>query len=199
MSLSDFFKKDDSKKNMMIEKSMDWMRDRSQVMSQNLVKENATKFEQTGRLGHIYQFVYDAKTKSKLKYYDFFPMSIVIEQYKNGFLGLNLHYLPLTMRFFFMEQLWKFVSSPSGELDEDTRFLLRYNMLKAISGKKYFKPCLKRYLYSQMRTPMYHIPSNKWTFAMVLPSSKFFDKQGSVILNRTVYVDSRNSIINNNK
>jgi len=197
MSLSDFFKKDDSRKNMMIEKSMAWMRDRSQVMSQNLIKENATKFEPTGRLGHIYQFVYDAKTKSKLKYYDHFPMSIVIERYKSGFLGLNLHYLPLTMRFFFMEQLWKFVSSPTGELDEDTRFLLRYNMLKAISGKKYFRPCLKRYLYSQMRTPMYHIPSNKWTFAMVLPSSKFFDKQGSVILNRTVYVDSRNSVINN--
>ena len=197
MSLSDFFGKDDSKRNSIIDKSMDWMRDRSQVASQNLIKENSTKMETSARWGHIYQFVYDAKTKSKLKYYDFFPMSIVLEQYKNGFLGLNLHYLPLTMRFFFMEQLWKFVSSPSGNLDEDTRFLLRYNMLKSISGRKYFRPCIKRYLYSQMRTPMYHIPSDKWLFAMVLPSSKFFDKQGSVILNRDVYIDSRNSIINN--
>lgn len=197
MSLSDFFKKDDSRKNLIVDKSIDWMKNRSQVASQNLIKENASKFEATGRWGHIYQFVYDAKTKSKLKYYDFFPMSIVLEQYKNGFLGLNLHYLPLMMRFGLMNQLWNFISSPTGELDEDTRFALRYSMLKSISGKKYYRPCIKRYLYSHMKTPMYHIPSDKWLFAMVLPSSKFFDKQGSVILNRTVYIDSRNSVINN--
>lgn len=197
MSLSDFFKKDDSRKKSVIEKSMEWMRNRSQVMSQHYIKENASKFETTGRWGHIYQFVYDAKTKTKLKYYDYFPMSIVLERYNNGFLGLNLHYLPTTMRFAFMDQLWKFVSSPTGELDEDTRFILRYNMLKSIGGKKYYKPCIKRYLYSHMRTPMYHIPSDKWVFAMVLPSSKFFDKRGNVTLPREVYVDSRNDIINN--
>jgi len=197
MSLSDFFKKDDSRKNSMIDKSMEWMRGRSQSISQKLVKENATKLEQSGRWGHIYQFVYDAKTKSKLKYYDYFPMSIVLEQYKDGFLGLNLHYLPTTMRFAFMDKLWNFVSSPTGELDEDTRFILRYNMLKSIGGKKFYKPCIKRYLYSQMRTPLYHIPSDKWVFAMVLPSSKFFDKQGNNILPKDVYIDSRNSIINN--
>ena len=197
MSLSDFFKKDDSRKKSVIEKSMEWMRNRSQVMSQHYIKENASKFETTGRWGHIYQFVYDAKTKAKLKYYDYFPMSIVLERYNNGFLGLNLHYLPTTMRFAFMDQLWNFVSAPTGELDEDTRFILRYNILKSIGGKKYYKPCIKRYLYSHMRTPMYHIPSDKWVFAMVLPSSKFFDKRGNVILRRDVYVDSRNDIINN--
>ena len=198
MSLSDFFKKDDSRKKSVIEKSMEWMRNRSQVMSQHYIKENTSKFETTGRWGHIYQFVYDAKTKTKLKYYDYFPMSIVLERYNNGFLGLNLHYLPTTMRFAFMDQLWKFVSSPTGELDEDTRFILRYNMLKSIGGQKYYKPCIKRYLYSHMRTPMYHIPSDKWVFAMVLPSSKFFDKRGNVTLPRDVYIDSRNDIINNN-
>jgi len=197
MSLSDFFKKDDSRKKSVIEKSMEWMRNRSQVMSQHYIKENASKFETIGRWGHIYQFVYDAKTKSKLKYYDYFPMSIVLERYKDGFLGLNLHYLPTTMRFAFMDQLWKFVSSPTDELDEDTRFILRYNMLKSIGGQKYYKPCIKRYLYSHMRTPMYHIPSDKWVFAMVLPSSKFFDKRGNVTLPRDIYIDSRNDIINN--
>ena len=197
MSLSNFFKKDDSRKNSIIEKSIQWMSNRSQVMSQNLIKENATKTETSGRWGHIYQFFYDAKTKSKLRYYDYFPMSIVLERYSNGFLGLNLHYLPITMRFAFMDQLWKFVSSPIGELDEDTQFLLRYNMLKSIGGKKFYRPCLKRYLYKQMKTPMYHIPSEKWIFAMVLPSSKFFDSRGNNILPRDVYIDSRNDIINN--
>ena len=197
MSLSDFFKRNDSRKNLTINKSMEWMMSRSQTISQNLVKESASKFEKGARWGHIYQFVYVAKHRSKLKYYDYFPMSIVLEQYKDGFLGLNIHYLPTAMRFLIMDQLWNFISSPTGELDEDTRFTLRYNMLKSISGKKYYRPCIKRYLYSQMRTPLYHIPANKWLFAMVLPSSKFFDSQGNSILPRDVYVDSRNTIINN--
>ena len=70
-------------------------------------------------------------------------------------------------------------------------------MLKTISGKKYFRPCLKRYLYSHMKTPMYHIPANKWMYAMILPSSKFFNSQDNIIPNKLVYMDSRNDILNN--
>jgi hypothetical protein len=96
-----------------------------------------------------------------------------------------------------MDQLWNYISSPTGQLDEDTRIILRYNMLKSISGKKFYKACLKRYLYSQLKTPLYHIPSDKWVYAMVLPSSKFFNSQGGVVLSRNIYQDSRNTIINN--
>lgn len=198
MSLSDFFKKSDSDKKSTIDASMDWMKDKSQAISANAIKEVATKTEKMARWGHIYQFVYDAKTKSKLKYYDAFPMSIVIEKYRNGFLGLNLHYLPIAMRFMFMNKLWEFVSSENmNTFDEDTRFILRYKMLASIAGKKYYRPCLKRYLYTQMKTPLYHIPANQWTFAMILPSSRFFDKTGSLVPLRDVHADSRNTIINN--
>lgn len=198
MSLSDFFKRNDADKKSTIDKSMDWMKNASQSMSQNLVKEYASRIEKVSRWGHIYQFVYDAKTKSKLKYYDSFPLSIVIEKYRNGFLGINLHYLPTAMRFLFMNQLWEYVSSENmNSLDEDTRFILRYKMLASIAGKKYYKPCLKRYLYTQMKTPMYHIPADKWTFAMVLPSAKFFDSNDSQVMYRNIYTDSRNTIINN--
>ena len=71
MSLSDFFKRNDSRKNLTINKSMEWMMSRSQTISQNLVKECASKFEKGARWGHIYQFVYVAKHRSKLKYYDY--------------------------------------------------------------------------------------------------------------------------------
>jgi len=197
MSLSNFFNKSEVGKKTKIEESMDWMRDRSQSISQNIIKESSSKTESSGRWGHIYQFVYEAKTKSRLKYYDYFPMSIVLERYNNGFLGLNLHYLPTPFRFLLMDQLWDYISSPTGELDEDTRIIIRYSMLKSLSGKKYYKPCIKRYLYSQMKTPMYHIPSNKWTLAMILPSAKFFNSRGGIILQKNIYMDSRNDIINN--
>ena len=197
MSLSDFFKKSDKDKKTIVDESMNWMEDKSQTISKNLVKETANKTEKISRFGHIYQFAYDAKTKSKLKYYDSFPMSIVIEKYKDGFLGINLHYLPVSLRFMFMNRLWEYVVSDSMTLDQDSRFMLRYNMLKTIKGKNYYLPCLKRYLYSQMRTPLYHIPADKWVFTMVLPSSKFFDKNGNTVMSREIYRDSRNTIINN--
>ena len=38
-------------------------------------------------------FFYDAKTQDKLPYWDYFPLCIPIKKYKNGFMGLNLHYL----------------------------------------------------------------------------------------------------------
>ena len=197
MSLSNFFNKSEVGKKTTIEKSMEWMADRSQAISQNIIKESSSKTEGSGRWGHMYQFVYDAKTKSKLKYYDYFPLSIVLERYSNVFLGLNLHYLPTTLRFVLMDQLWNFVSSPTGKLDEDTRIIIRYNMLNSLSGKKYYKPCIKRYLYSQLKTPMYHIPSDKWTLAMILPSAKFFNSRGGVALQKNIFIDSRNDIINN--
>ena len=91
MSLSSFFNKSEVGKKTTIEKSMEWMVDRSQAISQNIIKESSSKTEGSGRWGHMYQFVYDAKTKSKLKYYDYFPLSIVLERYSNGFLGFPVN------------------------------------------------------------------------------------------------------------
>ena len=59
------------------------------------IRRGATKFQIPGKM---YFFHYSPKLKDKLPYYDSFPLVIIIEMYGDGFLGLNLHYLPLKMR-----------------------------------------------------------------------------------------------------
>ena len=54
--------------------------------------------------GRLNMFFYDPKFKSRLPYYDIFPLVLPIEPMKGGFLGLNFHYLPYGARFQFLQQ-----------------------------------------------------------------------------------------------
>ena len=45
------------------------------------------------------------KLKNKLPYYDRFPLTLPIEQYSDGFLGINLHYLSILMRIRLLDRL----------------------------------------------------------------------------------------------
>ena len=49
-------------------------------------------------IGALYFFVYDPKTKADLPYYDRFPLVLPLKREPDGFLGLNLHYLPIPLR-----------------------------------------------------------------------------------------------------
>ena len=42
--------------------------------------------------GRMYTFFYNPKTKDKLPYYDRFPLSMILGQDSDGFIGLNFHY-----------------------------------------------------------------------------------------------------------
>ena len=79
-------------------------------------KENIQKlrnpmriFEKSGSptIGEMYMFSYDPKYKDVLPYYDMYPLVIPIEMYADGFLGLNLHYLPPLARARLLDSLKK--------------------------------------------------------------------------------------------
>ena len=48
--------------------------------------------------GKLNMFIYDPKWKKKLPYYDTFPLVLPLETYPDGFLGINMHYLPIPLR-----------------------------------------------------------------------------------------------------
>ena len=50
------------------------------------------------RFGFPLMFKYSPKHASTLPYYDILPMPILLAKYPDGFLGLNLHYLPWAKR-----------------------------------------------------------------------------------------------------
>lgn len=134
---------------------------------------NAEKSRRTTafRVGMMYCFFYDPKTKDELPYYDKFPMVLVLEKYNDGFLALNLHYLPVKFRIAFLTKLMKFAQlTPEDDIN---RMRISYDILN--SAKKYaeFRPMLKRYLFSHTRSKLLKIEPNEWDIATMLPLQQF--------------------------
>jgi hypothetical protein len=54
-----------------------------------------------------------------------------------------------------------------------TRLFTTYKMLNRMTKYKAFRPCLKRYRFSQCRTPLLQVGSADWDLALFLPVEQF--------------------------
>ena len=126
-------------------------------------------------IGRMFMFYYDPKTKDQLPYWDRFPLIFPIELYPDGFLGINLHYIPPLMRARLMNALY--LTTNNKLFDDTTRLRINYNILKSASRFKYFQPCVKRYLFSHVRSRYYYVAPNEWDMALMLPTERFVGAQ----------------------
>lgn len=171
--------------------SRDWFRNKARqlrrVNRNEIMKEDPVELQNRSVIGNMYMFFYDPKHKDKLPYYDGFPLVIVIDRAPGGFLGLNLHYLPPTLRARFLDALLDNVTNKM--YTDDTRFRVTYEMLKATSKMRYFKPCLKHYLTEHVRSRFARVPAPEWEIATFLPTADWQKSTGN-----KVYTDSRKII-----
>ena len=123
-------------------------------------------------MGCLYFFLYVPIDRNTLPYYDRFPLVIVLEKYKTGFLGLNLHYLSYRVRAMFFDMLHSERLMRTGDPFR-TRLRVTYKMLKSVTKYKAFKPCVKRYRYSSMRTALLQVGESEWDVALFLPVEQF--------------------------
>jgi len=155
--------------------SRDWFRRQAQKLGkinrEGLMKEPELQKVNRQIRGGMYMFFYDPKTKETLPYYDTFPLTIIIGPAPGGFTGLNLHYLPMLLRAKLLDGLLDIASDDN--YDENTRFILKYNMLKRASSLKWFKPCYKRYLTANVKSRFARVPAPEWEIATFLPSQDF--------------------------
>lgn len=155
--------------------SLEWFKKRlasvSRVQNNVILKDPVLNRVQKPLMGRMYMYFYDPKTKETLPYYDRFPLIIMVKKEKNGFTGLNLHYLPPVLRAKFFDNLTEFTNNK--KYDESTRFRLTYNFLKSSTKMDFFKPCFKRYLTSQITTRITEVPATEWEVALFLPTDKF--------------------------
>jgi hypothetical protein len=129
--------------------------------------------------GTLFLFVYDPKTKEKLPYYDRFPLVFPVEFYKDGMLGINLHYLDYRTRLSLFRHLLSLADSKT--MDERTRLRLSYKILKTVSKYKAFKPCLKRYLSSHVQSHAIKIDAPDWETALFLPVENFAKRSRTAV------------------
>jgi len=123
------------------------------------------------RLGKMYFYSYNPKWKDKLPWYDTFPLVFPIEEYNNGFLGLNFHYLRPKDRAILLDQLKVFANNK--KYDETTKLRLTYNMLKGFSKIKRAKPTVHRYLSSKINSKFVLVNADEWEVALFLPVERF--------------------------
>ena len=122
-------------------------------------------------IGRMYYFYYNAKLKETLPYWDRFPLIIPLRHYPDGFLGINLHYIYPKDRLLLLTKLQPLQTGSVN--DERTRLRLSYPILQAYHRAYEATPCIKRYLWTQVRTRFLEIPAPEWDIAAALPVQDF--------------------------
>jgi hypothetical protein len=148
-------------------------------------------------LGHLYMFVYDAKWKAdtkKLPYYDQFPIIFPIGFTKDGFYGLNLHYLPPRLRAILMSSIYEAVQDKNAETGGRKKKPDVTMVLDAFGRHSLYKPCIKRYIYDKhVRSKFIRIPVDQWDYALMLETERFVTgAQDKPYDKRKVWADSVN-------
>ena len=167
-------------------KSTDWYRNKiaefGKPKSLDLIRDG----KQAARpfFGRLNMFFYDPKLKKKLPYYDRFPLVLPLEKYNDGFLGINLHYLPIPLRIKLLDKLVDF--SNNTKFDESTRLNVSYQNLKRV---RLIKPTIKRYLAGKVKSRFRRVDADEFTVATLLPVQRFSKASES-----EVWKDSRKMI-----
>lgn len=149
-----------------------WLLEKAQSVSPAHARRIITYNDQRGRdstiVGKMYFFKYDPKGKAYLPKYDKFPMCIPIEQYNDGFLGVNLHYLDAGVRQSLVSSFLRY--SSNKYTDERARLNLSYDLISSTrSINKITKPCIKRYLFNHCRSQFIEIYPEEFDKAIQLP------------------------------
>jgi hypothetical protein len=171
------------------QQSREWFRKKAQALTRVNRDKLHDSQDKTNRqiVGNMYMFFYDPKTKDTLPYYDKFPLAIIVGPAPGGFHGLNLHYLPPTLRARFLDELLDITNNK--KYDESTRIQASYALLKRAQRFKYFQPCFKHYLGSQVKSQFALVDPPEWEIATFLPTADWEKASAS-----QVYKDSRRMI-----
>ena len=167
-------------------KARAWLRSKVKdlsVSSSSLMREDS-RLKDKSVIGKMYFYFYDPKLKDSLPYYDRFPLTIPMEQYQNGFLGLNLHYIHPKQRITLLDKLSETLNN--DKYDDTTKFRLNYGYLKAASKIYEATPCIKRYFYTNIMSRFLEISADEWDIAALLPAENFIGATTS-----KVHFDSR--------
>ena len=163
-------------------KSTQWFRDKIKEFgtpkSADLIRDGKRTSKPT--FGLLNMFIYDPKLKEKLPYYDTFPLVLPIERYKDGFLGINLHYLSIPMRIRLLDRLTDYANN--DRFDKSTELLVDYSRLKNID---LIKPCLKRYLAGYVKSKFRKVEADEFMVATLLPVQRFKKQSDNYVFGKS--------------
>lgn len=126
--------------------------------------------------GSIYAYVYDAKHKDTLPYWDRFPLIVYLGDYtaKNGnrlLLGLNLHYIPPKARQEFLEELLPYANTDT--ITNKTRLKINWSKVKSMKGADQM---IKAYLPGHIKGSITEVKPADWANVIYMPLQQFMSK-----------------------
>lgn len=151
-------------------KSTRWFREK---IKQTVRGKSVTQFKP----GAIYTYVYDAKHKDTLPYWDKFPLivSLGTSTTKNGIKlmhGLNLHYVPPRARQEFLEALLIHATTKK-QVSVSTRLKINWDMVKGMKGSRNM---IKAYLPQNIQGKIVEISPTDWVNVIYLPTQQFYSQ-----------------------
>jgi len=162
---------------MTSKKATYWLKDnlsRIKPMSQGAILRSGVQSPNSVKPGKMYFFSYDPKGKYEMPFYDQFPLVVVLNYEKNGFLGLNLHYLRFHNRAVFLNYLIDFADAVDWFEDPKASMLLEYYLLKkSPSMRKFLKACIKSYRYGHFLSGVVQVAPYDWKIVPFLPLDRF--------------------------
>ena len=178
----------------MSRESLLWLRQKTQqlrnptALIRPIVREKERYTRPSDRqkflIGGLYYFFYNPKTKAELPYYDTFPLVMPLKREPDGFSGLNLHYLPIKYRINFMRKLMPLAIY--NDEDEIKRIRITYPILDSSKRYREFRPCIKKYLYSHIRSKILSIEPQEWDIALYLPIQQFKKESAKTVWQESV-------------
>jgi hypothetical protein len=109
-----------------------------------------------------------------------------VEPAKDGFYGLNLHYLRPDIRAEFLDELMKLAPD---KVKETTRIRkMKYGLLQGVKKYKEFKPCFKHYLGKHVKSQFSRVPMTDWEIAIFLPTEQFVRKSKTAVWSESIKI-----------
>jgi hypothetical protein len=175
-SLQDIFEKNRYDYTI-VKKSKTWFDQQANLLKgkgvtfQKVLGDRSNIITMTLQPGKLYLFAYDPKYKETLPYYDKYPMVFPFKKMSDGFMGLNMHYLPYGIRIKLMDRLLQFKNN--SNMDDTTKLKFSWSLINGVSKFAPAKPCVKHYLNEHLKSPFINISANDWPTAMMLPVERF--------------------------
>jgi hypothetical protein len=176
-TLLDVFERNKYDLHTSVKKSRSWFDQQVLLMTKQQITPNKVLAGNPDQLaarvlpGHLYMFAYDPKLKKELPYYDRFPLVFPFRKTPDGFIGLNMHYLPYQLRITLLDNL--LVYTNNQRFDETTRLKYSWALIDGVAKYKAAQPCVKQYLSGHVRSQFRQINSSDWATAMLLPVERF--------------------------
>lgn len=176
-SLLDVFERNRYDLSTSVGKSKSWFNQQIMLMSKQKITPNrvmnseSTVFKTRVVPGNMYMFFYDPKGKDTLPYFDRFPLVLPYAKTPDGFIGLNMHYLPYQYRIKLLDKLMQFKNN--NKFDETTKIKYSWSLISGLSKFNFANPCIKQYLNEHLRSPLTLINASDWATAMMLPVERF--------------------------